>query len=155
MEIPNDIAIICEDKLDTLKHVEKIMSDPYAPMHSEPIRQKENAQRIIDSYNVFQYNLPDASKYPLLYNYMLAIKKAEEEKLKRYEERKRIESSFEFQLKKRQNEIQSIDLHISDVIKNISYYETQLEYSKKEKDRLNQLFMTKMIELEQFKNNKY
>jgi len=116
MDLSKEIAIVCEQACEDWNDADRIMSEPYARMQVGPIRQKEKAEAILKSHNLSSYNLPDFSTYPLLYSYMSKIKKFEEDKLRRQEEKIRIENSFEFQLKKRQNKIRDINLNTNVIL---------------------------------------
>jgi hypothetical protein len=105
MELPNEIAVICENACKSWQHADDVMNQPYAPMHSWPIKQKDDAIKILDSYHLYKYNLPDSNLYPLLCKYM-------DSNRKRYEIRQiKIleESKPEYQLKKKEQELMNLE----------------------------------------------
>jgi len=133
MELSIDILNICEKACESWKHADDVMNEPYAPMHSWPIKQKDEAIKCLESYNLYKYNLPDFDKYPLLYNYMILIKKNEENK-----EKIRIkESTPEFKINKKEEELKMIGYdikYLEQILYNTRIKISNLNISYKEKE---------------------
>jgi len=140
MELSSDILDKCERACESWKHADDVMNEPYAPMHSWPIKKKDEAIKCLESYNLGKYELPDFNKYPLLYNYMISTKKNEEKK-----EQIRIkESTPEFKINKKEAELRLIG-------EDIKYLE-QLIYNTRIKiSNLNNSYKQKEEEIKELK----
>ena len=151
MELPEDILVICENACESWKHANDVMNQPYAPMHEWPIKQKNEAIKILNSYNLGKYILPDSSKYPLLYNYMMDIKREEE-----IREQKRLkELTPEFQLKKKEDELKILDSVIKTNERNIDNLKFNLINAENNLNDLLSLYKTKQEEIMKFKEKMF
>ena len=139
MELSDEIADICETECKKWKEADDFMNQPNPPMHQWPITKKDNAIKVLKKYELSKFNLPNQSKYPELYKYMIKLKqneKREQEFIRLENERKLKEMTLEFQLIKKQKELSEIDnniLHITNEIHRLQVRHQKLlnDYNEK------------------------